>query len=394
MAKRDFYDVLGVAKSASDDEIKKAYRKLAMQYHPDRNPGDKAAEAKFKEATEAYEVLKDKQKKAAYDQFGHGAFDRNGGFGGVGGFGNQQGFHNFHQGRGSSGAGFSDIFEEIFGDFMGDQRSHRARQPQAQKGADLQYDLDITLEQAFTGVQKVIHINTSVKCEDCNGSGAAKNSGVTTCSDCGGSGVQRVQQGFFTIERTCGRCQGTGQLIKDPCKSCYGQGRVTKPRQLKVSIPAGVEDGTRIRLSGEGQAGLHGAPAGDLYVFITVHPHRLFQRTGPDLLLKTTIPMTTAILGGEIEVPTIEGGKSKVKVPAGTPSGKQFRLRGKGMSIMRRSERGDMYIQLEIETPVNLTDKQRELIQEFEKISQTHNNSPHTSSFLQKLKDFWHSFKS
>ncbi len=386
MSKRDFYEVLGVDKSASDGELKKAYRKMAMKYHPDQNPGDAEAEKKFKELNEAYETLKDPQKKAAYDQYGHAAFDGSGGFGGgAGGFGGG-GFH------GAAGAGgFNDIFEEMFGDFMGGgQRSSRSR---AQRGNDLRYDMDLSLEDAFAGVEKVISIRSSVSCDDCGGSGAKKGSGKTTCTNCNGAGVQRTQQGFFTMERPCGACQGTGQIIKDPCETCHGQGRTTKPRKLKVNIPAGVEDGTRVRLTGEGEAGLYGASAGDLYVFVSVKTHKFFQRVGDTLTFNVTIPMTMAVLGGEIDVPTIEGGKTKVKIPEATQSGKKFRMREKGMSVMRSSRRGDLYIVVEVETPVNLTDRQKDLMKEFAKISEGHDNSPGSESFTSKLKEFWKSVK-
>ena len=383
MSKRDFYDVLGSQKGASEAELKKAYRKLAMKYHPDQNPGDAEAEKKFKELNEAYETLKDPQKKAAYDQYGHSAFEGGGGFGGSGG-----GFHGA-----AGGAGFGDIFEEMFGDFMGGGGGRASSQSRAQKGNDLRYDMDISLEEAFAGLQKTVSIRSSVSCGDCGGSGAKKGSGSTTCSQCHGAGVQRTQQGFFTMERPCSACQGTGKIIKNPCAPCHGQGRVTKPRQLKVSVPAGVEDGTRIRLTGEGEAGLFGAPAGDLYVFITVNSHKLFERVGEHLSFQVTVPMSTAILGGDVEVPTIEGGKTKVKIPEGTQSGKKFRLKEKGMTPMRQSRRGDLYILVDVETPVNLTPKQKELIKEFDKIAQDHDNSPTSQGFAKKLKDFWKTFK-
>ncbi len=340
MSKRDYYEVLGLQKGASDAEMKKAYRKLAMKYHPDQNPGNEGAEKKFKELNEAYETLKDPQKKAAYDQFGHGAFEGAGGFGGAG-----AGFHKAAAGA-SGGAGFGDIFEEMFGDFMGGGRA--SSKSRAQKGNDLRYDMDLSLEEAFAGVQKTVSMRSSVSCKDCGGSGAKKGSGSTTCPQCHGAGVQRTQQGFFTMERPCSACQATGQIIKDPCVPCHGQGRVMKPRKLKVSVPAGVEDGTRIRLTGEGEAGLFGAPAGDLYVFVTVNPHKLFQRAGEHLSFQVTVPMSAAILGGEVEVPTIDGGKTKVKIPEGIQSGKKFRLKDKGMTIMRQSRRGDLYILVDV----------------------------------------------
>ncbi len=382
MSKRDFYDVLGSAKGASDADLKKSYRKLAMKYHPDQNPGDKESEKKFKELNEAYETLKDPQKRAAYDQYGHAAFDGSAGFGGSG----RGGFH-----PGASSAGFGDVFEEMFGDFMGG--GQRSGQSRAQRGNDLRYDMDLSLEESFSGVEKIISLRSSVSCDSCSGSGAKKGSGSTTCGTCHGSGVQRTQQGFFTMERPCGGCQGTGQVIKNPCGTCHGQGRVTKPRKIKVNVPAGVEDGTRIRLTGEGEAGLYGAPAGDLYAFISLTPHKIFNRINENLNFQVTIPMATAILGGDVDVPTIEGGKTKVKIPEGTQSGKKFRLRGKGMSIMRQSRRGDLMILVDVETPVNLTQKQQDLIKEFNSIAQEHNNSPSSQGFTKKLKDFWKTFK-
>jgi molecular chaperone DnaJ len=379
-SKRDYYDILGVSRQSSKDEIKKAYRKLAMQHHPDRNAGDKQAEHKFKELNEAYEVLKDEKKRQAYDTFGHAASEGHGGFHG-GGHGPRGGFHS-----GFGMGGFSDLFEEMFGDFAGTAQQRHAH---VQKGSDLRYDMSISLEEAYAGFQKTIKVRTQTVCEVCHGSGAQKSSGPTTCPTCRGVGMIRSQQGFFTIERTCNTCHGTGHIIKDPCKNCYGQGRVLKDRSLKVTIPAGIEDGSRVRLSGEGEAGLNGAPSGDLYVFVEVHSHRLFKRQGSDLYFNATIPMSTAILGGEVEVPTIDGGRSRVSIPAGSQSGKQFRLKGKGMSILRRHDHGDMYIQVEVETPVNLTNQQRKLIEEFAKLSEKANNSPHSSNFTHKLKEFW-----
>jgi molecular chaperone DnaJ len=378
--KRDYYELLGVSRQASKDEIKKAYRKLAMQLHPDRNPGDKQAEHKFKELNEAYEVLKDEKKRQAYDTFGHAASDAQAGFG-TAGYGPREGFH-----AGFGMGGFSDLFEEVFANFTG---GAQARHAQAQKGADLRYDLSLSLEDAYSGIQKTIKIHSQSVCEVCHGTGAQKGSGPTTCPTCRGVGMIRAQQGFFTIERTCTTCQGTGHIIKDPCKNCYGQGRVLKDRTLKVTIPAGIEDGSRVRLAGEGEAGLHGAPSGDLYVFVEVQPHRLFKRQGSDLYFNATIPMATAILGGDVEVPTIEGGRARVSIPSGAQSGKQFRLRRKGMSILRRGDHGDMYIQIEVETPVNLTAQQRKLVEEFAKLSEKANNSPHSSNFTRKLKEFW-----
>lgn len=379
--KRDYYDILGVSRQASKDELKKAYRKLAMQHHPDRNPGDKQAENKFKELNEAYETLKDDQKRAAYDQFGHTDYTGNAGYRSAGG-GPRGGFH-----AGFGMGGFSDLFEEMFGEFAGG--GQRDRHTRAQKGSDLRFDMSITLEEAYAGLQKTIKLRAPITCDICNGSGSQKGSGPTTCPTCRGAGMTHTQQGFFTIERTCNTCHGTGHIIKDPCKTCHGQGRVLKDRTLKVTIPAGIEDGSRVRLAGEGEAGLNGGPQGDLYVFVEVSPHRLFKRQGADLYFNVTIPMATAILGGDVEVPTIDGGRSHVSIPAGTQSGKQFRLRGKGMSILRRQDHGDLLIQVEVETPVNLTSQQKKLIEEFAKLGEKANNSPQTSNFTKKLKEFW-----
>ena len=388
MAKRDFYEVLGVGKQADEKELKSAYRKLAKQLHPDANPGDKSAEAKFKEISEAYEVLKDPQKKAAYDRFGHQAFE-NGGMGG---------------GRGPGGAGFgpefnssmSDIFEDLFGDFMGGQRGGGGRGRGgrggggASRGADLRYNMEITLTEAFSGKAAQIRVPSSVGCEVCSGTGAKKGSSPKTCGTCGGHGAVRSQSGFFTVERTCPTCQGRGQVISDPCSSCGGQGRVTKERNLSVNIPAGVEDGTRIRLANEGEAGLRGGPSGDLYIFLSVRPHEFFQRDGSDLFCKVPVSMTTSAMGGEIEVPTIDGNKARVTIPEGTQTGKQFRLKAKGMPVLRSSQMGDMYIQVAVETPVNLTRRQRELLKEFE--TEARNNSPESEGFFAKARAFWDGF--
>lgn len=387
MAKRDFYEVLGVGKSADEKELKAAYRKLAKQLHPDANPGDKTADAKFKELNEAYDVLKDPQKKAAYDRFGHQAFE-----GGMGG-----------GGRGPGGAGFgpefnssmSDIFEDLFGDFMGGggQRARRGGGrggTGAARGADLRYNMDISLTEAFTGKTAQIRVPSSVSCDTCNGTGAKPGSSPKTCGTCGGQGAVRSQSGFFTVERTCPTCQGRGQVISDPCASCSGQGRVTKERTLSVNIPAGVEDGTRIRLANEGEAGLRGGPSGDLYIFLSVRPHEFFQRDGADLFCKVPVSMTAAAMGGEIEVPTIDGKKARVTIPEGTQTGKQFRLKNKGMPVLRSSQTGDMYIQVAVETPVNLTRRQRELLKEFEK--EARNNSPESEGFFAKARAFWDGF--
>ena len=377
MAKRDFYEVLGVPKGADEGVLKSAYRKLAMQFHPDRNPGDDACEHKFKEINEAYETLKDPQKRAAYDRFGHAAFE-NGGMG-------AQGFG----ANGFAAGGFSDIFEDIFGDMMGGrrQRSSGGRE----RGADLRYNMEITLEEAYTGKTAQIRVPASISCTDCSGSGAKPGTQPVTCSMCSGSGRVRAAQGFFSIERTCPQCQGRGQTIKDPCPKCNGQGRVVEERSLSVNIPAGIDDGTRIRLAGEGEAGLRGGPAGDLYIFLSVKPHELFQRDGADLYCKVPISMTTAALGGAFEVTTLDGSQTRVKVPDGSQNGRQFRLKGKGMPVLRQPNVGDLYIQVAVETPQNLSRRQRELLEEFEKLS-SQENSPQSSGFFSRMKDFFESF--
>ena len=388
MAKRDYYEVLGVGKSADEKELKAAYRKLAKQFHPDTNPGDKMAEAKFKEINEAYDVLKDPQKKAAYDRFGHQAFE--GGMGGGRGAGFGPEFN----------SSMSDIFEDLFGDFMGGGgggggRGRRGRgggASGASRGADLRYNMEIGLTDAFTGKTAQIRVPSSVSCETCNGSGAKPGTSPKTCATCGGQGAVRSQSGFFTVERTCPSCQGRGQVISDPCNGCGGQGRVTRERMLSVNIPAGVEDGTRIRLASEGEAGLRGGPSGDLYIFLSVRPHEFFQRDGADLFCKVPVSMTAAAMGGEIEVPTIDGKKARVSIPEGTQTGKQFRLRGKGMPVLRSSQTGDMYIQVAVETPVNLSRRQRELLRDFEK--EARNNSPESEGFFAKAKAFWDGFGS
>lgn len=368
--KADCYETLGVAKGASADDIKRAYRKLAMQFHPDRNPGDKSSEQKFKDVNHAYDILKDEQKRAAYDRYGHAAFENGGARPGAdGGF----------------GANFSDIFDEMFGDMMG-RRGGNAQQ----RGSDLRYNLEISLEDAFKGSQVTIRVPTWGSCEPCNGSGAANGTQPVTCPTCGGAGRVRAQQGFFTIERTCSACGGAGRVIKDPCRSCGGAGRVRREKTLQVNIPPGVEDGTRIRLSGEGEMGMRGAPPGDLYVFLSLKPHRFFQREGADLQCRVPIPMPTAALGGSIEVPTIEGSRSRVNIPGGTQSGQQFRLRGKGMSVLRSSGRGDLYIEVVVETPVNLNKRQKELLQEFDKIgSKSTGTHPQSEGFFAKVKELW-----
>ncbi len=380
MAKRDFYDVLGVSRGASADDIKKAYRKKAKELHPDRNADNPDAEAQFKEANEAYEALKDPEKKAAYDRFGHAAFE-----GGMGGGGRGPGA-GMHPGAGFSSA-FSDVFEDLFGDFMGGARGGGNARQRASRGSDLRYNLRVSMEEAYAGVQKTIRVNALSTCEACTGSGAEGGAEPVTCPTCGGMGKVRAQQGFFTVERTCPTCGGLGQIVKNPCKACGGAGRVEKERSLSVNIPAGVETGTRIRLSGEGEAGLRGGPAGDLYIFIETREHPLFQREGLDLYCRVPVSFATAALGGEVEVPTIDGGRSRVKVPAGVQSGKQLRLRSKGMPALRGGGTGDMMIELVVETPVNLTSRQKELLREFESMSE--NNNPEGSSFFSKVRSFW-----
>lgn len=375
MSKADFYDTLGVDRGADDKTLKSAYRKKAMQYHPDRNPGDAQAEANFKEINAAYEALKDPQKRAAYDRFGHAAFEQ-GGPGGPGG------------GGGDFGASMSDIFEDIFGDFMGGGGGARRGRTASNRGADLRYNLEISLEEAFAGKTVDIDIPSSVSCEKCSGSGARPGSDPTSCGTCGGIGKVRAAQGFFTIERTCPTCQGRGEIITDPCDNCSGDGRVHEERSLSVNIPAGIEDGTRIRLANEGEAGERGGPTGDLYIFVSLKPHDFFQRDGSDIFCRVPISLTTAALGGQFDVPTVDGGKTRVKVPDGSQSGKQFRLRGKGMSVLRAKQRGDMYIQIAVETPSNLSKRQRELLQEFEKESSADNN-PQSHGFFARMRDFF-----
>jgi molecular chaperone DnaJ len=380
MAKRDYYEVLGVARDANEEDLKKAYRKLAMKWHPDRNQGDKEAEAKFKELNEAYDVLKDAEKRAAYDRFGHAAFEGGGGPGaGAGGFAGGNPF----------GGAFEDIFEEMFGGLGG---RGRGRGGPVGRGSDLRTGLEVSLEEAFAGAKKTIRVATSVACEACKGSGAEGPSAqaAATCGTCGGSGKIRAQQGFFLIERTCPTCGGSGRVVKNPCKVCAGQGRVQRDRTLSVTIPAGVEDGTRIRLSGEGEAGLRGAPSGDLYVDISVRPHPIFQRDGANIFVRVPLRMTQAALGGAVEVPTVDGGRAKVTIPAGTQAGDQFRLRGKGFSVLRSAARGDMYVQVAVETPQNLTKRQQDLLAEFEREAEkSGRSSPENEGFFAKVKEFW-----
>jgi molecular chaperone DnaJ len=371
MAKQDYYATLGVQRGASADDMKKAYRKLAMQYHPDRNPGDAKAEAKFKELNEAYDVLKDEQKRSAYDRFGHAAFENGGGpQPGGAGFGFE--------------GGLGDIFDQMFG-------GGRRGGDRPQTGADLRAEVSIQLAEAFTGTKANVRVPTRVTCDACSGSGSAdKNASADTCGTCGGAGRVRAQQGFFLVERTCPTCGGSGRVVRNPCRVCAGAGTVPREKTLSVQIPAGVEDGTRIRLSGEGEAGGRGAPPGDLYVHVAIAPHEIFQRDGANIFCRVPLRMTQAALGGEIEVPTIDGSAAKVKIPAGSQTGDQFRLRSKGFSVLRSAQRGDMYIQVAVETPQNLTRRQRELLEEFETESKSHTTgSPEYEGFFAKVRDFF-----
>lgn len=377
MAKRDFYEVLGVAKTASDEEIKKAYRRLAMKYHPDRNPDDKDAEEKFKEVKEAYEILSEEDKRAAYDRFGHAGVDPNAaGAGGFGGFGG-----------GAGGASFSDIFGDVFGDIFGGGRGGARQQ---NRGSDLKYTLEIDLEEAVKGTKVEIKVPTLVPCETCDGSGAKKGSSPTTCNTCGGSGQIRMQQGFFSVQQTCPSCRGRGKIIKDPCPSCRGNGRVEKTKTLSVNIPAGVDTGDRIRLAGEGEgAPSAGGQPGDLYVQISVREHRIFARDGRDLYCEIPVTITDAALGGDLEVPTLDG-RVKLKIPEGTQTGKLFRLRGKGVPALRGGAAGDLLCRVVVETPVNLTKKQKELLQELsDSFGKEGKQSPKKTSFFESVKNFF-----
>ncbi len=371
MAKRNYYEVMGIGRDASADEIKKAYRALAKKHHPDRNQGDKGAEQAFKQVSEAYEVLKDEQKRAAYNRFGHAAFEQGGPQPG--------GFDiNFT-------SSFADVFDDLFGDFMGGRREGRTA---TSRGADLRYNMQVTLEQAFHGHRAKVRVPTEVVCDACGGSGGASGSRATKCTTCGGGGKVRTHQGFFTVQRTCPACQGTGRVITDPCASCRGAGRVHREKSLAVNIPAGVEDGTRVRLAGEGAAGLRGAPPGDLYIFVSVKSHRIFQREGTNIYCRVPIPMTVAALGGAIEVPTVDGSRARVNIPAGIQSGSQLRLRNKGMGAMRGAGRGDMYIETIVETPVNLSKRQKALLRELEGAGNKE-TSPQSAGFLAKVKELW-----
>ncbi len=372
MNKRCYYDVLGCQKSASIEELKGAYRRLAKEFHPDRNPGNHDSEHKFKEISEAYEVLKDGDKRAAYDRFGHAAFQ-----------------HGFGNGRGQGAAGFdfgatfTDIFDDLFGEFTGGRRSRRQS-----RGADLRFNLEMALEEAYVGKQTQIKVPTAVACEACGGSGAEAGTKPETCTGCNGAGKVRAAQGFFTIERTCPSCRGAGRFIRNPCKPCKGAGHVPKERTLQVDVPAGVEEGTRIRLTGEGQAGMNGGPAGDLYIFIAIAEHPIFQRDGHDLHCRVPVSFITASLGGAVEVPTLDGGRTKVTIPEGTQGGRQFRLRGKGMPVLRGGMHGDLYVEVAVETPVKLSKKQKELLRAFEK-ENTEGTHPESEGFFAKVREFW-----
>ena len=370
MSKKDYYETLGVSKGAETADIKKAYRKKAMKFHPDQNPDNPKAEEQFKEVNEAWEVLQDGQKRSAYDQYGHSAFENGGGRRQGGGFG--------------GGADFSDIFSDMFN--QGARRQRHSPEP----GNDLRYGIDISLEEAFEGTESDITISTAIGCKPCNGSGATSESRKTTCGTCGGHGVVRMQQGFFSTEQTCPECAGAGEKIENPCTSCRGTGRSNGQKSLSANIPAGVDEGTRIRLTGEGEAGLRGAPNGDLYLFVSVTAHEFFEREGDNILLDMPITMTRAALGGSVEVPTIDGGRVEIKIPEGTQSGTRFRIRGRGMSILRLSTRGDMFVRVKVETPANLDKTQKELLKKLDK-GLSEKNTPNSESILGKIRNFWNS---
>lgn len=380
MAKRDFYEVLGVERGASEAELKKAYRRLAMKYHPDRNPDDESAIEKFKEANEAYEVLTDPQKRAAYDQYGHAGVDPNMG-GGAGG-------------AGFGGGNFSDIFGDVFGDIFGGGGGGRGGRSSVQRGSDLRYTLELDLEEAVRGTTVTIRVPTLAECGTCDGSGAKKGTTPVTCTTCGGHGQVRMQQGFFSVQQTCPRCHGTGKMITDPCNTCHGHGRVEEQKTLSVKVPAGVDTGDRIRLAGEGEAGVHGGPAGDLYVVVSVREHKIFQRDGKNLFCEVPISFADAALGGELEVPTLDG-RVKLKIPDGAQTGKLFRLRGKGVTPVRGGSAGDLLCKVVVETPVNLTKRQRELIQELRETLQEEgsNQSPRAESWFDGVKNFFEDMK-
>ncbi len=385
--KTDYYEMLSVTRDANGDEVKRAYRKLAMQYHPDKNPGDKTAEVKFREITEAYQILSDDQKRAAYDRYGHAAFEQ-GGMGGMGGMGGFD-FNGFP-------GGLSDILNEVFGEMMGGQgRSSTGAHNSSMRGNDVRYDLEVTLEEAFKGIEKNIKVATPLTCETCKGSGAKPGTTPATCKQCSGAGKVRIQQGFFLMERTCPVCSGAGRVIEDACKDCRGQGRIRKERTLKITVPAGVDTGTRIRIAGEGEAGMRGGASGDLYVFIAVKPHAFLHREGANLLARMPVSFVLASLGGTLEVPTLDGKPANLALPEGAQNGQQFRLKGQGMSMLQQARtrgevtRGDLFVEISIETPVNLTAKQKQLLEEFDTISEAKKNNPVTHGFLEKVKTFF-----
>ena len=380
MTERDYYEILGVNKGASSDEIKKSFRKLAMQYHPDRNPGDSEAEAKFKEINEAYEILKDDKKRAAYDRFGHQAFS--GGSGGGNPFG---GGFNFDFGGGAGG--FADIFSEVFSEFMGGGRGRR--QSYAQRGQDVRYNLSITLEEAFGGIEKEITIPSTETCEKCHGHGTKDGSEAPICPHCGGSGKVRIQQGFFVVEQSCPHCKGAGRLVKETCSECKGKGFINKQKTIKVKIPAGIEDDTRMRVAGGGEAGIRGGENGDLYVFITVKQHKLYERDGANLYTRIPISMCCAALGGKVDIPSIDGSKIELKIDAGSQSDQIVKIKGQGMTFVRSDRRGDLFVKLRVETPVNLSARQKELLEEFRSISKDENCQPEAKSFFDKIKDLF-----
>lgn len=374
MAKKDYYEILGVDKSCDDKTLKSAFRKLAKEYHPDHNAGKPEAEAKFKEISEAYERLKNPESRAAYDRYGHAAFD------GGSGRGNYSGGFD-----GNFSSAFSDIFNDFFGDFSNSTRSRET----SNRGSDLRYNLEITLEEAYSGKSDTINVPMNTECSGCKGNGGENGEAPIVCPNCQGSGKTRASQGFFMIERSCTSCNGSGQIVVNPCKSCGGQGRVKKPKKLSINVPAGVEDGNRIRLSGQGEAGLRGGRTGDLYIFVSIKPHKFFQRDGSDLYCNVPVSMATAALGGQIDIPTIDGSKLSVSIPEGSQNNKHLRLRGKGMPILRQKNFGDLHLQISVETPVNLSKKQKQLLEEFQKISNEKNN-PVSDGFFKKLRDLWH----
>jgi molecular chaperone DnaJ len=377
MSKSDYYEILGCSKTASESELKKAFRSKAKELHPDRNSGNSAATEKFKKVNEAYDILKDPEKRAAYDRYGHAAFD-----GSMGG-----GFSSGGASNGDFASAFSDVFEDLFGDFMGGGNTRSNSSQRANRGADLRYNMQISLKHAFSGKKTNIDVPTSVSCDTCKGTGAQSGAAPTSCPTCSGIGKVRAQQGFFTVERTCPTCAGKGQIIKNPCRLCSGQGRVDKSKKLSVNIPPGVETGTRIRLAGEGEAGIRGGQPGDLYIFIEVEKHSIFEREGNDLFCRIPITMTTAALGGDMEVPTLDGGKTRVKIPHGSQNNKQLRLKGKGMPSIRGSSKGDLYIEILVETPVNLNAEQIQLLKQFE--NSCKDNNPANKDFFSKVKNFW-----